>query len=233
MRRNPRLGLLLLGWALCSGVLAAPATTSATIEAPAELPSRPPAVLAPLAAAWPELDAETRQRLQAQAEHWQALTPEQQLALRQRMAEWDQLPATERARQRAAFAAWQRLDSDARQQLQQAATRLATLPAAQQQALRAAFQALPPDQRQDWWLGPSIGAGFAELRPLFAYVPENERAGLIALLGELSEKARAELALLARRLPAQAREKLRHDLLALPADQRERWIGEQVRPAAP
>jgi hypothetical protein len=140
------------------------------------------------------------------------------------MRAWDELPAAERARRRGPFAAWQALAPDERAAVAAASARLATLSPEQQQALRAGFDALSPDQRQDWWLGPDIGAGFAQLRPLFAFVPEGERTRLLALLRELSPEARADLALLARRLPANQRESLRRDLMAAPADEREALV---------
>lgn len=232
MCRNTALCLLLAG-GLAATAHASPAPVTPAVPA-APATEAPPALLAPLANAWPELDAATRARLRQQAAHWQALSLPQQGALRQRMAAWDALPATERARQRAAFAAWQRLSGEEQAQLRAAAAGFAALPPARQQALRAAFHALPPDQRQDWWLGPGIGADFARLRPLFDFVPEAERPALIALLGELSPAARADLALLARRLPASERDALRQGLLAVPPEQRDAWIRQRVSaPANP
>lgn len=215
--------------ALLSGV-----AMTASAAAPT-LPDDVRPLLGPLESTWPTLDEDTRHRLLANARHWQQLPNEQRDALRQRIKTWDALPATERARQRAALMAWLRLSADDQKRLRTTAERFAALPAAQQQALRAAFDALPADQRQDWWLGPGMGAGFAELRPLFAYVPEAERPDLINLLGDLSPRARKDLALLAWRLPAEAREQLRQDLLAQSADQRESWIREQLSqpPAMP
>lgn len=199
----------------------APGTAPASFQDLAQ-PER--ALLAPLATAWPSLEPETRQRLRANATRWLALAPAEREALSVRMREWDELPAAERARRRGPFAAWQALAPDERAAVAAASARLATLSPEQQQALRAGFDALSPDQRQDWWLGPDIGAGFAQLRPLFAFVPEGERTQLLGLLRELSPEARADLALLARRLPANQRESLRRDLMAAPADQREALV---------
>ena len=140
------------------------------------------------------------------------------------MRAWDALPAAQRAQRRGPFAAWQSLSPDERERVRAAATRMAALSPEQQQALRDEFESLPPDVRQDWWLGPEIGPGFSQLRPLFAFVPEQDRPALLALLRALSPQARADLALLARRLPANERESLRRDLVAAPAAEREALI---------
>jgi hypothetical protein len=185
-------------------------------------------LLAPLAGAWPGLDAETQQRLRANAQHWSSLSPDQQRAMLERMREWDSLPPAERARRRGAYAAWEALSLGERERVRAAAARVAALSPEQGKALRDAFEGLPPDQRQDWWLGPDIGADFAKLRPLFAYTPEGERPGLLALLRALSPAARNDLAVLARRLPSSERERLRHDLLQAAPDAREALIRERL-----
>lgn len=218
MRLEPR--TLLTGLLLALAMM--PATAFQTL-APEER-----RLLAPLAGAWPGLDAETQQRLRANARHWLALSPEQQQAMLRRMRAWDALPPAERARRRGAYAAWEALSLTERERVRAAAARIAALTPDQGRALRDAFESLPADQRQEWWLGPDIGADFAKLRPLFAYTPENERPGLLALLRALSPAARADLALLARRLPANQRENLRRDLLAAAPETREALIRERL-----
>ena len=185
-------------------------------------------LLAPLASAWPGLDAATQARLRANARHWLSLAPGQRSEMLQRMRAWDSLPPAERARRRGAYAAWEALSLTERERVRAAAARIAALSPEQGRALREAFEALPSDQRQDWWLGPDIGADFARLRPLFAYTPENERPGLLALLRALSPAARTDLALLARRLPANERELLRRDLLAATPETREALIRQRL-----
>jgi hypothetical protein len=106
---------------------------------------------------------------------------------------------------------------------------VAALSPTQAASLRAAFDALPPDERQDWWLGPGIGAGFAQLRPLFAFVPQDERPELLQMLRDLSPAAREDLALLATRLPANERESLRRELLAAPATERQAILERRLR----
>lgn len=185
-------------------------------------------LLAPLAGAWSELDDVTRAGLQANAAHWLQLKPPQRRELVQRMQEWDDLPAAQRARWRAPFAAWQALPADEQAQLRALAKQVAALPEAERRVLRANFDALPSEARQDWWLGPRLGADFAGLRPLFAFVPEDERPPLLALLRTLSPQARTDLATLAKRLPPGQRDSLRHELVAAPADRREALIRSRL-----
>lgn len=193
-----------------------------------QLPQGQRALLLPLAGAWPGLAPETRERLQANAAHWLSLDPAQHDALVATMRAWDALPAADRALRRGPFAAWESLSLDERERVRRAAAALAALAPQPRQALRDGFDQLPADQRQDWWLGPDVGPGFAQLRPLFAFVPEDERTSLLALLRGLSPKARADLAVLARRLPANQRESLRRDLMAAPAAEREALIHERT-----
>lgn len=185
-------------------------------------------LLAPLEDAWPGLDAPTRARLESNAAHWQALPAAEQRALVARMQAWDALPAAERARRRSPFAAWQALTPAEKATLRTLATRVAALPEAERRVLRAGFDALPADERQDWWLGPVVGADFAGLRPLFAFLPEGERPAMLQLLRTLSPEARAGLADLARRMPANGRDALRRDLLAASPADREALIRDRL-----
>jgi len=206
-------------------------TVPASAATPAgfqDLPQPQRALLAPLAAAWPGLEPATRQRLQANAVHWLSLDAASRDTLVASVRAWDALPAAERANRRGPYAAWESLSPDERTRVRAAASVLAALAPARQIALRDGFENLPADQRQDWWLGPELGPGFAQLRPLFAFVPEGERTTLLSLLRELSPEARTNLGLLARRLPANQRESLRRDLVAAPAAQREALIRERA-----
>lgn len=230
--------LALLSWIASSesaGNVGARADTSGSVppeppvpdDAPTafqDLPQPQRALLVPLAGAWPGLEAPIRRRLQSNAAHWLALDPAQREALAARMLAWDALAAAERAQRRGPFAAWQALSQVERERLRAVFAERAAMSPEQRQAQRDEFEALPADQRQEWWLGPEIGAGFAQLRPLFAFVPEGERTALLSLLRALSPQARADLALLARRLPANQRESLRRDLMAAPPAEREALI---------
>ncbi|WP_188310336.1 DUF3106 domain-containing protein [Arenimonas fontis] len=199
---------------------------------PADFAALPPAqrqLLVPLAAAWPGLEPELRLRMRRQAVHWLSLSPVEREALRERIREWDALPAAERARRRAPFAAWQALPGHERQRVRAAGDAWRALPEQERKALRSQFDALPPDQRQDWWLGPGLGADFGRLRPLFAFVPASERAQWLALLHGLDAGARADLAVLARRLPASEREALRRELvLAGGPEQRAQLVRQRL-----
>ena len=185
-------------------------------------------LLAPLEDTWNELDEAIRAGLEANAAHWLALPPAEQRALVARMQAWDALPAADRARRRAPFAAWQALSPAEKATLRALAARVAALPEAERRVLRAGFDALPADERQDWWLGPGIGADFAGLRPLFAFLPEGERPAMLQMLRTLSPQARTELAELARRLPANGRDALRRELLAATPAGREPLIRERL-----
>ena len=202
--------------------LAAPVGAFSTIEA------GPRQLLAPLEDTWDELDEATRAGLKANAAHWQALPPAEQQALATRMKAWDALPAAERAHRRAPFAAWQALAPSEKATLRALAARVDALPEAERRVLRATFAALPADERQDWGLGPSIGADFAGLRPLFAFLPEGERPAMLRMLRALSPEARTGLAEVARRLPANGRDALRRELLAATPAGREALIRERL-----
>lgn len=214
-----------------SGPLPAPAGVApAGEDQPAfeALPDDERALLAPLAEAWSRFDPDNRRQVRAQAAHWLALAPPERETLRARLAEWDALPAAERARRRGEFAAWQALHADEQARVRAAAAGWAALPEAERSALRAAFDELSPDQRVSWRLGPELGAWFSPMRPLFAYVPGDERPPLLEMLRALSPKARADLAELARRLPASQREVLRRELLDAAPEAREALIAARL-----
>lgn len=192
------------------------------------LPAAQRTLLVPLAGAWPNLDPDTRRQVIAHAAHWLALDEPARQALRERIAAWDALPAAERARRRGIHAAWLSLRPAERAQVQAAAVAFAALPETERKPLQDTFAALPDDQRASWWLGPEVGAWFAPLQPLFAYVPEAQRPQLLEMLRGLSPEARADLALLARRLPADARETLRRDLLSAPPEAREALVRQRL-----
>lgn len=195
----------------------------------ARLPSRQRQLLAPLAGAWPGLDADVRLRMRRQAVHWLALTGPERERLRLRIRDWDALPPAERARRRAPYAAWQALPDAERHLLRAIAEDWRALPAPEREALQAEFEALAPDLRQDWWLGPGLGADFSRLRPLFAFVPASEREQWLALLHGLDAGTRADLAVLARRLPASQREALRRELvLAAGPEQRSQLVRQRL-----
>lgn len=176
------------------------------------LPDPVRSLLAPAQSLWSQLDAGSRRDLQAQARDWLARSPPEREALRTRIRAWDQLPAGERAARRAAHAAWRGLGADERAQVRTLAQEFSALPPEQQQLLRMRFAQQPYDAQRSWQHGPAFGAQLAVLAPMFAYVPEAERAGVFALLRGLEASARADLALLMPRLDNAGRDRLRHDL---------------------
>ena len=130
---------------------------------------------------------------------------------RQRLAAWQALPADEQARVMAAEAS------------------LAALPAEERAALRERFAGLDAMEQRGWWLGPSLGADWAVLQPLFGYVGEDEPAALLAALRDLPPPSRAQLGELGRRTPADARAALRAELLAVAPVRRAEWIAQRSR----
>ena len=212
MTRAPRIVLVLCGAFLVVGSLWA-ATDFGALAAGEQ------SLLAPAKTLWPQLDAESRQQLQANARDWLARAPAEREVQRTRLRAWDNLPIAERAARRTAFAAWRRLDASERTQLRRLASEFAALPPDQQALLRASFDQQPFDLQRNWTLGPTLGAQLASLAPMFAYVPESERAGVFTLLRELDASARADLVLLAPRLDNGGRDRLRRALqAAAPAD---------------
>ena len=208
----------------------APAPAPAPADQPAfeALPAAQRSLLAPLASTWPRLDPATRRQLIGQAGHWLALDAASREALGQRLAAWDDLPAAERAVQRGHLAAWSQLSADEQAWVRETAAAFVADDAAGQAAARKEFEALPAQAREPWWLGPALGEWFSPVQPLFAYVPEDQRPPLLAMLRALSPQARADLALLAGRLPAAERERLRRALLEAPPEAREALVHERL-----
>lgn len=210
------------------GEVPAPEPASADQPAFEALPAAQRSLLAPLASTWPRLDPATRRQLIGQAGHWLALDAASREALRQRLADWDELPAAERAAKRGHLAAWSNLSADEQAWVRETAAGFLADDAAGQAAARKEFEALPTQAREPWWLGPALGQWFSPVQPLFAYVPEDQRPPLLAMLRALSPQARADLALLAGRLPAAERERLRRALLEAPPDAREALVHERL-----
>lgn len=157
-----------------------------------------------------------------------ALDQASRAAFAGRMAAWDALPPLQRMQQRGEYADWRALDAATRIRLQQAATTLATLPPAQQQALATRFAMLDATEQAGWRLGPEIGADYARLYPLLAFMPEAERQPMRAVLQQMSGPQRADLAVLAQRTPPQDRDTLRQALIATTSASRAQWLREQL-----
>lgn len=192
------------------------------------LPGPQRTLLVALASTWSRLDPATRRELIGHASHWLALDGPAREALGRRLAEWDELPAAERAARRGHLAAWSSLSADEQAWVREIADGFLAGDAAAQSAAREAFEALPAQARENWWLGPALGEWFSPVQPLFAYLPEDQRPPLLAMLRALSPQARDDLALLAGRLPAAEREGLRRALLEAPPEAREALVRERL-----
>ena len=166
--------------------------------------------------------------MQERAARLQAMTPDQRSSFLLRLAAWDALPRSEREDRRARYHAWSALDADERSALRAIATEVAAFPIERQQALRAEFATLDLSQRHGWRLGQALGADYAKLHPLLAYVPGEQRQPLLLVLRGMDAQQRADLGVLAQRTAPQDREALRAELLAVPAPRRSAWLQEQL-----
>ena len=127
-------------------------------------------------------------------------------------------------RQRADYAAWQALGDVDRARLRAAAGDFAAQPLEAQQALRMRFAALDAMEHRGWRLGPTLGAVWPRLQPMFAYVPAAEREPLLAMLRQLDASALDDLAALSQRIPPPERDRFRHELVRVPAGERAAWL---------
>lgn len=150
-------------------------------------------------------------------------------ALSRRAQRWDALSPKARATQRGAWQAWRLLRPAERLRLRTTAARWRLLASEEQDALRARFDALPADARQGWWLGPKMGRDWPRVAPLFAFVPEDQRAALLALLRSADAEDIDALERLAQITPPEARDALRLELLRVPAAQRRVWMLAKVQ----
>ena len=166
-------------------------------------------------------DANLLQRRQSDL---QAMTPGQRVHFGQALAAWNALPLGEREARRARYQAWLQLDEGERARLRVLAAQVGAYPEQRRQALRLQFDALDDVQRHGWRLGPVLGREYAQLHPLLAYVPDNQRLPLLARLRAMSAEQRSALAMLAQRTPPQDRQALRSELLAASVDGVVGWL---------
>jgi hypothetical protein len=142
---------------------------------------------------------------------------------------WQALSPTQRTETRARYAALSGLTEGERAQLAQAAARFDALPAAEQEKLRATFSAQDRLVQRGWRLGPDLGADYARLHPLLAFVPETQHAALMQAVRAMTRQERESLAVLIQRTPPQDRHALRTDLLAMPQDRRGQWLASRLQ----
>lgn len=155
---------------------------------------------------------------------WSALSGPQRAQVAARAQAWDALAPMERARQRGRYQSWRALDESQRAQLRAAAQAFAALPPEEQARLRTLYAQQDVSQQHGWELGPELGADWPRLQPLFAYVPEDQRAMLLALLRQSDATQRDDLAALAQRIPPQERASFLQALLKIEPARRGDWL---------
>ncbi|MFS8137735.1 MAG: DUF3106 domain-containing protein [Thermomonas sp.] len=149
-------------------------------------------------------------------------------ALAVRTLRWDALPARVRGIQRGHWQAWRGLTSGERMTLRGIAQRWRALDPQQQQELHARFDALSPDARSGWWLGPTLGRDWPPINALFAYVDADQREALLHLLRQTNHNDWEVLARLAQTTSPEDRERVRTELLAQAPSQRAAWLRTQL-----
>ncbi len=163
-----------------------------------------------IALAAPPLTPLQSETLRTRIDAWERLTPQSRREAREQMQAWLNLPVLEQAGLRASAAAF------------------AQLPVEQQAEMRVKFAALTAEQQHGWRLGPSVGAYYARLHPLIAYVPPAQRAPLLRTLHAMSPQELELLGRLAFSTPPSERDALRQGLIRQPAADRVRWLMTQM-----
>ncbi|HWI24927.1 MAG TPA: DUF3106 domain-containing protein [Lysobacter sp.] len=179
-------------------------------------------------AAIARLPAPLQPPMRADARRWQAWTPAQQAAYRQRQAQWDALSPTARGEQRVRYAAWRALDASARRAIADAGRAYDALPPEQREGQRSNFAAQDVATQRGWLLGPVLGADYAKLQPLLAQLPDAQHADTLRVLRALTPAERIDLAVLAQRTPPQARAELLRGLLSTSDANRAEWLQARV-----
>lgn len=142
--------------------------------------------------------------------------------------DWQTMTPAQRADLRARYRAWRELGEAERAQVHQAQARMAALPADQQRALHTRFDAMDRLHRDGWRLGPTLGAHYVQLQPLFGYVPPEQRDVLLGLLHSLDAEQLRQLAVISQRTPPQERDALRNELLAQAPAARGAWLRHKL-----
>lgn len=221
-------------WRLCVlavGLLA----TALAMAAPGGEPTVDPRpqpelaeLLAPWAGQWSQLDVSTRARLESNARRWLALDEPARAEVLQRLVELESLPPAQRSTRRAAREAWAMLSQGDREAVRRAAERYAQASPGQRERWRAEFDAQDLAAQRSWALGPDGGRWLQSVRPLFAFVPAEEREASLALLGSLEPAAREDLRRLVPRLPPAERESFRRRLLEAAPSERAALIRQRL-----
>lgn len=131
--------------------------------------------------------------------------------------------------QRERQSAWLQLSEGQRQRIRDAATAFVALPADEQTRLRTEFVQMDLAEQRGWRLGPDIGAAWPQLSPLFSYVPEDERASLLAILRGMNTDELQALGRIAWRTPPGQRDALRRELIGLPVANIPAWLASTAQ----
>lgn len=131
--------------------------------------------------------------------------------------------------QRERQSAWLQLGEGQRQRIRDAATAFVALPADEQTRLRTEFAQTDLAEQRGWRLGPDIGAAWPQLSPLFSYVPEDERASLLAILRGMNTDELQALGRIAWRTPPEQRDALRRELIGLPVANIPAWLASTAQ----
>lgn len=158
---------------------------------------------------------------------WQALPAPEQQRVQTSVQAWDALPLTQQQDQRGRYQAWLALDQAERNRLRDSARQFAALPATEQARLRVLFEHEDGMRQAGWRLGPTLGADWPRLQPLFAFVPPDQRSDLLVALKQTDAQQRDDLAALAQRIPPQSRDGFRRQWLQQPAAQRGAWLHQR------
>jgi len=164
----------------------------------------------------------------APAVQWQSLEASERTRRLQRLAQWQALSPAQHAALRLNLPSWMGLDAEQRRRVLYQPRSFAAQYNAQQESLETRFEALPPAARRA--LLPTIAGGDARdlARELFAFVPMDQEAATLRMLGSLDARAHESLRQISRRLAPWQREALRVELLAQPADRRVAWLQQRL-----
>ncbi|HHW4680010.1 MAG TPA: DUF3106 domain-containing protein [Xylella taiwanensis] len=147
----------------------------------------------------------------------------------QKLVRWQHMTPAQQADLRLRYRAWLALAPHEHVRLLKAQAEIASLSPMQQQELQARFARLDRMYSHGWLLGPRLGVHYVHLQPLIGYVPEAERAPLLALLHALDDIQLAQLSILIQRTPPAQCAALRLELLAQMPSERGAWLRTRLR----
>lgn len=213
-----------LALCLCAAACLPAAAQSPAVEA--ESPAVQQA-LAPFQSLLVRLPPSLGERLFVHARAWAALTPEEQVRLRESLAAWDNLPPRRKLALREHFEAWEHMDDPTRSAALDAARGYARLPETTRQRWRERFDALPPEQRQRYLFDPPTRTAMDLADALFPFVPADQHADTLAMLRNLTPEQVQSLRRSLARLPPAQRNAYRRQLLDMAPAARAEELGRK------